>query len=160
MVNDNLAQTTVEPDVEMRQVLDELLARDEDIAARAVARLHPSINAASSITRSSERSRLLLQYQERQAEFRRWRGRPNKLSGAAAANALAERDVRITELESQVALLTASHLAMIRAVGEMGGFSRWAQFFDSFRTSRDHLIQFGTLPETKIESFNQQKTKK
>jgi hypothetical protein len=62
----------------------------------------------------------------------RWRGRPSKLSGVAAAGALADRDIRIAELESQVALLTASHVAMIRAVGELGGFSKWAQFYDSY----------------------------
>lgn len=128
MDNDSLQQATRDCDPEMRRVLDDLLSRDEDITARAVARLHPQIKAASSITRSKERSRMLAQYQERQAEFRRWRGRPGKLSGDAAASALADRDVRIAELESQVALLTASHVAMIRAVGELGGFSKWAQF--------------------------------
>ncbi|MDZ5777320.1 hypothetical protein U4I94_23140, partial [Stenotrophomonas maltophilia] len=124
MDNDSLQQATRDCDPEMRRVLDDLLSRDEDITARAVARLHPQIKAASSITRSKERSRMLAQYQERQAEFRRWRGRPGKLSGDAAASALADRDVRIAELESQVALLTASHVAMIRAVGELGGFSK------------------------------------
>lgn len=150
MDSDTLEKQTSEPDPEMRQVLDDLLARDEDITARAVARLHPRINAASSITRSVERSRMLAQYQERQAEFRRWRGRPGKLSGDAAASALADRDLRIAELESQVALLTASHVAMIRAVGELGGFTKWAQFYESYRSSRDQLAQLGALPEAEV----------
>lgn len=153
MDNDSLEQSASGPDPEMRQVLEDLLSRDEDITARAVARLHPRINAASSITRSKERSRLLAKYQERQAEFRRWRGRPSKLSGVAAASALADRDVRIAELESQVALLTASHVAMIRAVGELGGFSKWAQFYESYRGSRDQLAQLGALPEATVESL-------
>jgi len=135
----------------MRLVLDDLLSRDEDITARAVARLHPKINAASSITRNLERSRLLTSYQQRQAEFRRWRGRPAKLAGAAAASALADRDLYISELESQVALLTSSHVALIRAVGELGGFSKWAQFYQSYRESRDRLIQLGALPEASVD---------
>ncbi|MCC5064153.1 hypothetical protein [Xanthomonas campestris] len=153
MDNDNLEQPASDlvADTEMLQVLDDLLARDEDITARAVARLHPRINAASSITRSKDRSSLLAKYQARQAEFRRWRGRPGKLSGVAAASALADRDVRIAALESQVALLTASHLAMIRAVGELGGFSKWAQFYEFYRSSRDQLAQLGALPEAKID---------
>ena len=159
MDSDTMEKQTSEPDPEMRQVLDDLLARDEDITARAVARLHPRINAASSITRSVERSRMLAQYQERQAEFRRWRGRPGKLSGVAAASALADRDVRIAELESQVALLTASHVAMIRAVGELGGFSKWAQFYESYRGSRDQLAQLGALPEATVESLPQRRPK-
>ncbi len=150
MDNDSLQQATSGFDPEMRRVLEDLLSRDEDITARAVARLHPQIKAASSITRSKERSRMLTQYQERQAEFRRWRGRPGKLSGDAAASALADRDLRIAELESQVALLTASHVAMIRAVGELGGFSKWAQFYESYRSSRDQLAQLGALPEAEV----------
>ncbi len=153
MDNDSLEQPTSDSDPGMRRVLDDLLSRDEDITARAVARLHPRINAASSITRSAERSHMLAQYQERQAEFRRWRGRPGKLSGVAAASALADRDVRIAELESQVALLTASHVAMIRAVGELGGFSKWAQFYESYRGTRDQLAQLGALPEATVESL-------
>lgn len=154
MDNDNLDQSKAEPDREMRQVLEALLERDEDITARAVARLHPRINAASSITRSPERSRLLEHYQGRQAEFRRWRGRPSKLSGAAAAGALAERDMRIAELESQVALLTASHLAMIRAMGELGGFSKWAQFYDMYSASRDQLAKLGALPQAAVQPLS------
>jgi hypothetical protein len=153
MDNDSLEQPTSDSDTEMRRVLDDLLSRDEDITARAVARLHPRINAASSITRSKERSRLLAKYQERQAEHRRWCGGPGKLSSVAAASALADRDVRIAELESQVALLTASHVAMIRAVGELGGFSKWAQFYESYRGSRDQLAQLGALPEATVESL-------
>lgn len=159
MDNDTVDQPIPEQDPEMRLVLDGLLDRDEDITARAVARLHPRINAASSITRSNDRSRLMAQYQERQAEFRRWRGRPSKLSGVVAAGALADRDIRIAELESQVALLTASHVAMIRAVGELGGFSKWAQFYDSYRASRDQLTQLGALPDVRVESLPSRKSR-
>jgi len=159
MDNDSLQQATSHSDPEMSRVLEDLLSRDEDITARAVARLHPRINAASSITRSVERSRMLAQYQERQAEFRRWRGRSGKLSGVAATSALADRDVRIAELESQVALLTASHVAMIRAVGELGGFSKWAQFYESYSGSRDRLAQLGALPEAAVELLPQRMPK-
>lgn len=159
MDNDSLQQATSGFDPEMRRVLEDLLSRDEDITARAVTRLHPQIKAASSITRSKERSRMLTQYQERQAEFRRWRGRPGKLSGDAAASALADRDLRIAELESQVALLTASHVAMIRAVGELGGFSKWAQFYESYSGSRDQLAQLGALPEATVELLPQRRPK-
>ncbi len=61
--------------------------------------------------------------------------------------------MRIAELEAQVALLTASHLAMIRAVGELGGFSKWAQFYESYRGSRGLLVQLGALPEVTVESL-------
>lgn len=40
----------------------------------------------------------------------------------------------------------------------MGGFSRWAQFFDSIRASRDHLTQLGAPPKAKLESLHRRKT--
>ncbi|QDQ82278.1 hypothetical protein [Paraburkholderia megapolitana] len=137
-------------DDQMREILETLLANDEDITARAVARLHPSINAASSITRSESRSKLLAEYQRRQSEYRRWRGRVAKRSGADTAASLADKDIRIAELEATVQLLTASHLAMLRAVGELGGFSKWARFYEQYRDARDKLAELGAIPESTV----------
>ncbi|MEN3032023.1 hypothetical protein [Chromobacterium amazonense] len=140
-------------DAEMKQILENLLANDEPITARAVARLHPKINAASTITRHPERSKLLEHYQERQEQYRRWSGRVSKQSKAATSVVLADKDIRIAELEKQVALLTASHVAMIRAVGELGGFSKWAQFFANYRESRIELEQLGALPLAEVSQI-------
>ncbi|WP_028223590.1 hypothetical protein [Paraburkholderia oxyphila] len=133
-------------DEQMRAILETLLADDEDITARAVARAHPTIKAASSITRSESRSQLLAQYQQRQADYRRWRVRVAKRSGADTAASLADKDIRIAELEATVQLLTASHLAMLRAVGELGGFSKWAKFYEYHRAARDKLVELGAIP--------------
>lgn len=140
-------------DAEMKQILEDLLAKDEPITARAVARLHPKINAASTITRHPVRSKLLEHYQERQEQYRRWSGRVSKQSKAATSVVLADKDIRIAELEKQVALLTASHVAMIRAVGELGGFSKWAQFFANYRESRIELEQLGALPLAEVSQI-------
>ena len=140
-------------DEQMREILEALLADDEDITARAVARLHPSINAASSITRSEARSTLLAEYQQRQAAYRRWRGRVGKRSGADTAASLTDKDIRIAELEATVQLLTASHLAMLRAVAELGGFSKWARFYAQYRDARDKLAKLGAIPEAAVSSM-------
>uniref|UniRef100_UPI003F49A3AE hypothetical protein n=1 Tax=Cupriavidus yeoncheonensis TaxID=1462994 RepID=UPI003F49A3AE len=137
-------------DGKMREILEVLLTDDEDITARAVARLHPSISAASSITRSESRRRLLAEYQQRQAEYRRWRGRAAKRSGADMAATLADKNLQIAELEATVQLLTASHVAMLRAVGELGGFSKWARFYEQYRDARDKLADLGAIPEAAI----------
>lgn len=137
-------------DEQMREILETLLADDEDLTARAVARLHPSIKAASSITRSESRSRLLAEYQQRQSEYRRWRGRVAKRSGADTAASLADKDIRIAELEATVQMLTASHLAMLRAVGELGGFSKWARFYEQYSEARDKLIELGAVPAATV----------
>ncbi|WP_341319423.1 hypothetical protein WN982_25920 [Paraburkholderia sp. IMGN_8] len=140
-------------DDQMRKILETLLADDEDITARAVARLHPSIKAASSITRSESRSRLLAEYQQRQADYRRWRGLVSKRSGADTAASLADKDARIAELEATVQLLTASHLAMLRAVGELGGFSKWATFYAHHRDARDRLAECGAIPTAPVSAM-------
>ncbi len=131
---------------QIREILEGLLERDEDITARALARLHPTIKAASSITRSESRSQVLTEYQNRQREFRRWRGHIRKKSGTQVAEIVADKDMRIVELESQVALLTASHVAMLRAVGELGGFEKWASFFKYYQEARHKLDRLCALP--------------
>ncbi|MHB9784736.1 hypothetical protein [Stenotrophomonas maltophilia] len=153
MSTDRLDRSQEKSDPEMLAVLDDLLSRDVNITARAVARLHPGINAASSITRSKERSRLLSQYQERQAEFRKWCGRPGRLASAEAAAALADRDLYIEKLKSQIALLTASHVALLRTVGELGGYSRWSSFYSVYRESREQLANLGALPVAQLSSI-------
>jgi hypothetical protein len=32
---------------------------------------------------------------------------------------------------------------MLRAVGELGGFSKWAQFYGDYREARDKLTKLG-----------------
>ncbi|VVD62647.1 hypothetical protein [Pandoraea commovens] len=123
-------------DEQLREVLEQLLEKDEDITARAVARCHPTINSASSMTRNEARRELIAEYQARQDELRRWRGATVHRANAATAKLLAEKDRRILELEAQVQLLTSSHLAAIRAVGELGGFSRWAEFYAGYTAAQ------------------------
>lgn len=56
--------------------------------------------------------------------------------------------MRIATLTQQVEILTASHVAMIRAVGELGGFSKWAKFFQDYQPIRDTLNTIGAMPST------------
>lgn len=137
----------LEHDAEMRIILETLLTEDQDITARAVARLHPTIKAASSITRSETRSTLLADYQKRQHEYRAWRGRVGKQSAVDTAATLAKKDRRIAELEDSVRILTTSHIALLRAVGAMGGFSKWAQFFEKHQEVRRELMDLGAMPD-------------
>lgn len=132
----NTAAEAKTADEQLRDVLERLLEDDEDITARAAARCHPTINSASSMTRNEARRTLIAEYQARQSELRRWRGATAHRTNAATAKLLAEKDRRILELEAQVQLLTSSHLAVIRAVGEMGGFSRWAEFYAHYPAAK------------------------
>lgn len=137
-------------DAEMERILESLLSTDTPITARTVAKLHPKLNAASSITRHPERNKLLATYQTRQKEYRQWSSRSPKYSKAAIATMLADKDLKIKELERQIAFLTASHVAMIRAVGELGGFSKWAQFFESYNEIQVELMRLGAMPNAEV----------
>jgi len=147
--------TLTQQDHELLQVLKDLLESDQDITAREVARRHPTLHAASSITRSAYRRGMLLRYQEEQQKLRQWSKRNEKTSGASVEQMLAERDVRIAELETQVEVLVGSHLAMLRAVGELGGFSQWARFFENTAEARAVLAQLGAIPKGEVVNIRE-----
>lgn len=132
---------------ELIRILEQLLEADEDITARAVARLHSTIKHASSFTRSTSRSALLSTYQAKQQDIRKYIVRNRKRSREKVASAFADKDMRIAELEKQVEILTASHVAMIRAVGELGGYSKWLRFFQDYQEIVVKLREIGALPQ-------------
>ena len=144
-----MARSTVDKsNRELILVLEKLLEEDADITARAVIRLHPSLSNASAITRNEERQRLVAQYQERQGELRRWHGRVNKQSRDKTASELAKKDQWISELEAQVATLVDSHVAMIAAMGEVGGMAKLVKFYERYRDIRNRLQELDALPGT------------
>ena len=144
---DSLQESQQVSDPELVHVLEEMLAANETITARAVARKHPTVRHASSITRHAVRCEVLRQYQARQNQFRTWSDKLPKLSRAKIAVRLAEKDRRIADLQRQVEILRASHVAMIRLVGELGGMGKWLQFFGSFRHVLQELKRIGALAE-------------
>ncbi|WP_229007328.1 hypothetical protein [Methylophilus sp. Leaf408] len=127
-------------DIEIELVLQQMLDNDETITARGVVNRLEGLKAASSITRNSQRVAQLKIFQDRQIEFRRWQGRVGKISKENLAQAIAAREAKIADLQRQVEILTASHIAMIRAVGELGGYAKWAKFFESYQVTHDMLL--------------------
>lgn len=135
-------------DEDMERVLQQMLDNNENITARGVVSKLVCLKAASSITRNPHRVALLMVFQERQKEFRKWQGRVGKTSKENVAQALAARDLRIADLQRQVELLTASHIAMIRVVGELGGYGQWAKFFESYQSIHDALHSMRAIPSS------------
>jgi hypothetical protein len=140
-------------DPEMERILQEMLEANETITARAVARKHPAIGHASSITRIPVRAELLARYQEQQKQFREWQRRLPKRSRDQLAAQLTQKDVRIGELERQVEILRVSHLAMIRIVGELGGISKLLKLYEGHREFRGELDRLGVLPRGEVRPF-------
>ena len=134
-------------DQEMVTILDQLLDENVNITAREVARRHPTLRAVSSITRSQVRSALLSQYQERQLEHRRAAARIGSVHPSVAHEVIARHESKIQELERAVQILTASHVAMVRTIGAMGGFRKWMEFYEHHRFMRDKLVELGAMPD-------------
>lgn len=142
-----MARKTIDPQhLELKAVLEGLLERNEDVSARAVARLHPSIKDASGFIRHVERRALIEQYQARQAEVRVAVNKVRRTGAKAAAAKLQATSERIRELEESEAARVASHVAMIHVVAEMGGTAKLLQFYKRFAPIRDALARDGALP--------------
>ncbi|WP_230015863.1 hypothetical protein [Pseudomonas chlororaphis] len=124
-------------DERIAQALESMLEQDTDITHRAVVRAIEGLSAPSSITRDNYRRSLVEFYQATQAERRQWVKRVQKVSQTNVVAQLAAKDHRIEELERQIAILTASHKAMILAVGEMGGMTAWRRFFEGYEHAWD-----------------------
>ena len=133
-------------DEDMERVLQQMLDNDENITARGVVSKLECLKAASSITRNPHRVAKLKVFQERQKEFRSWQGRVSKTSKENIAQALAVRELKIAELHRQVEILTASHVAMIRVIGELGGYAKWAKFFEGYQSIHDALLSMKAIP--------------
>ncbi len=78
-----------------------------------------------------------------------------KQSTVDAAAVITQKEQRIAELEANVRLLTASHVAMLRAVGAMGGFSKWAQFFEKHQEVRNKLLELGAMPDNVMPLYDE-----
>jgi hypothetical protein len=149
--NQQLAEGDV--DADMLAIVTAMLENDETITARAVARKHPKLNHASSITRSEARSRLLIQFQEQQKRYRDWSKKAPKRSREQLAAQLAQKDARIAELERQVEILRVSYIGMMRTVGELGGTSKLLKLYEGAREARGELQRLGLLGTAEVKKF-------
>ncbi|WP_100943213.1 hypothetical protein [Pseudomonas sp. 20S_6.2_Bac1] len=114
-----------------------MLENDERITAGAV----------STLTRDTFRRDLIAHYQQMQMARNQWVERAKKNSQKRLIASLAMKDERIEDLERQVALLTASHKAIILAVGELGGLRAWQRFFSHY--DEHTLMVLSNLKEPK-----------
>jgi hypothetical protein len=62
-----------------------------------------------------------------------------KQSKNSVAAVMEQKDARIRDLEAEVDLLRASHRAMIKAVGELGGMQAWLRLFNRYEALIDQM---------------------
>lgn len=119
-------------DDNLLSVLESMLENDERITAHAIVRRIENLGAVSTLTRDTFRRDLIAHYQQMQMARNQWVERAKKNSQKRLIASLAMKDELIEDLERQVALLTASHKAIILAVGELGGLRAWQRFFSHY----------------------------
>ncbi|MDO8261787.1 MAG: hypothetical protein Q7T21_01025 [Gallionella sp.] len=142
-----MARNTKDPlHTELSAILEGMVERNEEISARAVARLHSVVKNASDFTRHPERRALLERFQTKQLELRRFAGRVKHSGTTVAARGLQAAEEKIRELEGNEAVRVASHLAMISAMCELGGTAKLLKFYKEFASVRDQLARQGALP--------------
>lgn len=126
-------------------ILDELLAADINITVREVARRHPSLRNASAFTRDPERKLLIEQAQIRQRQLRTTLN-PHVERASSLAQKLESKNERVSELESQVRALVASHAACIKAVMVSGGMPALERFWKEYKDIGDSLRTVSAFP--------------
>jgi hypothetical protein len=132
--------------VDLKKVLDALLIEDIDITFREVARRHPTLKDASAFTRNSDRLKLIDKAIQRQSDARHVKTLPIANRAASLSEQLHDRNLRVTQLESQVKALVASHAACIRAVQLHGGVRALEKFWVDYKAIAETLREVNALP--------------
>jgi hypothetical protein len=134
-----------ELDERLPKLLDEMLSSAAEITAGSVSR---RLNvAASTITRNVQRREQVFRYQQEQNRIKAVSARTDAVSREKLVRQIAERDEQIAELNRSVQILTASHKALLIAVGEMGGTAAWQRFFANYERIRMDLRQLSAVDE-------------
>ena len=138
-------------DERLEAVMDDLLNADQDISARAAARALGI--APTTITRNTTRMELVGKYQAEQERLRSIAMKADKTSKANLSRQIDLRDRTIAELEPRVHILTASHKAMLLAVGEIGGISAWRRFFEKYDDIKTELMKLNAMPDIVVKDI-------
>lgn len=133
------------PDPKIGKACRELIARNKKITIRAVSERNGVAHTTYSrdpkrraqITRAQEIQRLAWTIK------RTHRGQAEPHESVA----MARLRKRLEDAEARNQLLVASHRAMLRAVGELGGTRAWLRLFANHPNALESLGEIGALPE-------------
>jgi len=132
---------------ELSRILEEMVAENHEITARAVVRHSAGVfRHASDVTRHPLRKKLLTDFASRQTVIRQAIETSARKSKQALEQALARKQRQIDELTAQRDQLVASHRAAILAVTEIGGYPTWLRFFEGYDDIVRNLRMIGALP--------------
>ena len=145
MLDKKVNYAVLNMDADLTSILEEMVENDVTITVRAIAKRHPNIKSASSFIRSELRMKSITEAQELQRRIRSVNQRVNKTSSQKISKMLADKDIAILDLRKRNALLVTSHVAMLQAVGEIGGFAKWRELFRDYQKARESLSEMKAI---------------
>lgn len=119
---------------------------DENIDITAASLAYRLGAQRSTVTRSKERLKAVDEASREQKRLRNVVA-DNKSSAETLLAKLVRRDAVIASLERRVEILTASHRAMLMAVGEVGGIAAWRNFFSKWDGVRKELKEMCAMDQ-------------
>ena len=137
-------------DQALTPALRDMLDDNETITVRALVRRLGTVGHASTITRDPWRMARVAEWQAEQARIHSQIERSDKTSRTNLANQLEIQRARVSELEAERNLMCGAMLAMVQAVGEMGGMRAWQRFFDQHSEALQQLQTMGALPSAAV----------
>lgn len=137
-------------DQALTPALRDMLDDNETITVRALVRRMGTVGHASTITRDRWRMARVVEWQAEQARVRSQIERSDKTSRTNLANQLEIQKARVSELEAERNLMCGAMLAMVQAIGEMGGMRAWHRFFDQHSEALRQLRTIGALPSAAV----------
>lgn len=131
---------------QLSAVLADLLARDVDVTARAVARQHPTLKNVTAFTRNRERMHLIEDAKRRQNEVRAVVLEPHRERIASVSEQLQRKTREAEDLHTKVEALVSSHVACVRAVLRHGGMPALERFWNDYKTIGATIRGAGAVP--------------
>jgi hypothetical protein len=148
----------IDKNAHLEELLEAMIAENETITARAIVRRSGDVfKHATDITRNEVRRTKFEHAVRRQETIRAAIERSSKKSRAELERLVAVKNAEIDQLQTDRALLIASHRMMILAVAEMGGFSKWKRFFDGYQATIDKLDSMGSIPTGEVVTLPSRK---
>ena len=116
-------------ELNLENILKVMLENDQTITYRAVAAQHPNFKYASSITRDPSRKMLVNIYQSKQNLIREKAENLKRVSQKSLIDKINNLEEENYILEQKNKALRMSHIALYKAVGELGGLAKWEKMF-------------------------------
>lgn len=135
----------------LSSTLEKMIAADEDLTARNVARASGgNFKHASDITRQPARRALLEEAQSRQASLRKVAAKLGKSSPVDVAARLEAAQREIAQLKAEKVLLVSAVRAAILSIGRMGGMRAWREYFPAYSRAFEELRRLDALPPADV----------